>query len=364
MRRLVVRLAVCVGLVVVGGAIAGAPAFAQQELTLDGSLTFYGDDTEFANPFAEGQTLLGTFASLFLEAKLSERLVVRGGVFGHQRFGSRHGFDDVRPVLALVIGGPRSRLILGTLETMRRVDGAGPDRIGPHGLLPPIQNETLAFDRPWEAGAQWTVDAARVQQDAWVHWQRINTRDQREIFDAGLTNRMRLRDALRLRSEIHIVHQGGQLSASEAGPVGDSYAAAVGVEAAGAVSPIDRLSIEGYALGSRDVPDRARLSTARTGFGTFVRAAAEKRGWRAHAILWRATDFIKREGDPLYQSIRRDGTRMRGLRDYAEAGLTRTFALAPRSWLEASARWHRVENDYEYSFRILAVARLRTRLRP
>jgi hypothetical protein len=35
------------------------------------------------------------------------------------------------------------------------------------------------------------------------------------------------------------------------------------------------------------------------------------------------------------------------------------FPLAASSWLEASARWHRVENDYEYSFRVLAVAALR-----
>ena len=69
-------------------------------------------------------------------------------------------------------------------------------------------------------------------------------------------------------------------------------------------------------------------------------------------------DFIAREGDPHYQSIRRDGTSYRALRDYAEAGLTRLFPLAPQSWIEASARWHRVENDYEYSFRIVAVARL------
>jgi len=51
------------------------------------------------------------------------------------------------------------------------------------------------------------------------------------------------------------------------------------------------------------------------------------------------------------------------VRDYAEAGVTRMFALAPGSWIEASARWHRVENDYEYSFRVLAVGRITAWLR-
>jgi hypothetical protein len=341
--------------------VQAAPA-QPNDITLDARVTFFGDNTEFSNPFREGETLLGTFATVFVDARLSDRLVLRGGAFGLQRFGSDDGFDEVRPVIALVIGGSRSRLVLGTLETMRRIDGPGPDRTGPHGLLPPIQRETLAFERPWEAGVQWLMDTARVRQEAWVHWQKINTRDQREIFDTGLTSRVRLRDALTLRGDLHLVHQGGQLSAS--GPVGDSYAAAVGVEAGGVVPPLDRLSLEGYVLVSRDVPDRERMGEARTGLGTFIRAAIEEGGWRAHAILWRADDYAKAEGDLHYQSIRRDGTRYRGLRDYAEAGLTRTFPLAPGSWLEASARWHRVENDYEYSFRVLAVAALRKRLLP
>jgi hypothetical protein len=341
--------------------LAVQPVAAQvDEISLDADLTFYGDNTEFSNPFREGETMLGAFAAIVLEARLSERLAVRGGAFGNQRFGSDQAFDEVRPVLALVIGGPRQRLILGTLETMRRVDGTGPDRTGPHGLLPPVQRETLAFERPWEAGLQWTVDSARVKQEAWVHWQRVNTREQRELFDVGLTSRINVRRSLALRTDVHLVHQGGQLSA--VGPVADSLAATVGVEAAGAAGALDRLSLEGFALVSRYVPDRGRPKDARTGFGTFVRAAVEEDGWRLHAILWRACDFLKQEGDLHYQSLRRDGTRYRGLRDYAEAGLTRTFRLASRSSFEASARWHRVENDYEYSFRVLAVAKLRRRL--
>jgi hypothetical protein len=355
-----IRRVVFVSLVLV------TPAAAQSTVDVTARVTFYGDNTEFSNPFREGETLLGTFASVFVDARLSERLVLRGGAFGNQRFGSDDSFDEARPVIALIVGSKQSHLILGTLDTFRRVRAAtepGPDRTGPHGLLPPMQRETLAFERPWEAGMQWVLDVPRLRQEAWVNWQRMNTAEQREIFDAGLTSRIPLRDALTLRGDVHLVHQGGQLSASAAGPVADSVAAALGVEAAGDVPPLDRLSLEGYALVSRHVPDRERDDDARTGFGTFIRAAVEERGWRAHLILWRASDYIKAEGDPLYQTLRRDGTRMRGLRDYAEAGLTRTFRLAPASFLEASARWHRVENDYEYSFRVLAVAELTKRLK-
>lgn len=336
---------------------------AAQDLTLDldSSVTFYGDNTEFSNPFRTGETLAGAFASVFVEGRMSERLALRGGVLGHQRFGSGQAFDQVRPVLALVIGPASSRLVLGTLETMRRADGPGPDRTGPHGLIPPVQRETLAFDRPWEAGLQYVADTRRIRQEAWIHWQRSATPGQRERFDAGLTSRVPVRRALALRGELHLVHQGGQVRSAD--PVADSLAAGLGIEAAAPVGTLDRLSFEALAIVSRHVPDRARPAEARTGLGTFIRAAAEERGWRLHAILWRADDFIKAEGDPLYHSVERDGRRYRGLRDYAEAGVTRTVQLAPASWLEASLRWHRVERDYEYSFRILAVGRLRTRLK-
>jgi hypothetical protein len=47
-------------------------------------------------------------------------------------------------------------------------DPAGPDQTGPHGLLPPLQRETLAFDRPYEAGLQWTVAGQSYEHDSWL----------------------------------------------------------------------------------------------------------------------------------------------------------------------------------------------------
>jgi hypothetical protein len=350
-----------VALLLLCWSFAVQPTIAQDvDVDLHTLVMFYGDNTEFSNPFREGETLLGAWAKVFVEARLNDRLAVRAGVFGNQRFGSDRSFDEVRPVLALVVGGPRSRFIFGTLETVRRAEGPGPDRTGPHGLLPPVQRETLAFDRPWEAGLQWTLDSARVTHDWWVHWQRVNTREQRELFDAGSTSRIRLHRALTLRTDAHVVHQGGQHSSN--GPVADSMAATAGVEAAGPAGSLDRLSLEAFGLVSRYVSDRERPDQSRTGFGALFRVSTEKDGWRLHGILWRAGDFIKQEGDLHYQSLRRDGTKYRNLRDYAEAGLTRTFRLASDSFVEASVRWHRVENHYEYSYRVLAVAKLRSRL--
>jgi hypothetical protein len=57
--------------------------------------------------------------------------------------------------------------------------------------------------------------------------------------------------------------------------------------------------------------------------------------------------------------VRLDGLGYRNIRDYAEVGVTTLVPLAKDSWLEASFRGHRVEHDYEYSFRVFAVAKLR-----
>ena len=341
---------------------SATPAWAQvQSLTLKTSLVFYGDDTEFSNPFRTGDTTLGTYGVAFLEAAVNDKFTVRAGGFGNWRFGSSDAIDQGRPVLAMVIGSERSRFVLGTLETMRHVNGDGPDKTGPHGLLPPMQRETLAFDRAYEAGMQWIVDVPRFSHDAWINWQRLNTRDHREIFDAGITTTTRLRPEFSIRGDAHAVHQGGQHGGVE--PVADSVAAAAGVEAGAPVGRLKRLSLELLVLGSRTVFDRAQPDLTRGGFATFMRIATEGERWRAHLIMWRANGFVKVEGDPNYQAVRMDGTRYNGLRDYAEAGITGRFKVAPESVIETSIRLHRVEDNWDYSFRILGVTHLSWKLR-
>jgi hypothetical protein len=203
----------------------------------------------------------------------------------------------------------------------------------------------------------WTFHGAALRHEAWVNWQRLNTREHRERLDGGIAGAHQLTRHWSIPFHYHIVHEGGQLFAS--GPVADSQAGAVGVEVAGAAGGFSRAGLELYVVASRDVPDRERPERSRSGAAFFGRAAVERARWRGHLIVWRGDDFVKDEGDPNYQSIRRDGTRYRGVRDYSEAGLARTFEPAAGVTLEASARVHRVEGHYEYSYRIVAVTALR-----
>jgi hypothetical protein len=324
-------------------------------MTFVADVLFFGDNTEFRNPFREGETILGVAAAMAIELPLGERATLFAGGFGMRRDGSDRAFDLARPVLALRLHDGRSTVVMGTLDAPDAGSPAGPDRAGPHGLLPPLQRETLAFERPYEAGLQWTFAGATLTHDTWINWQRLNTPAARERFDVGAAGEARVTSWLAIPFQAHIVHEGGQLFA--AGPVADSTAFGSGAivrrRALGAA-----ITLEAIGLLSRYVPARDDPSRFIEGSGIFARAAAERGGWRGHAIAWHARDFVKVEGDANYGSLTRDGAR-RGPRDYAELGIARTFQPAPGALVETSARLHRVQGRLEYSFRVLGAVHVR-----
>ena len=305
---------------------SACPVFAQEHLTFQGDILFYGDNTEFRNAFREGETIFGTAVRAAAVFDLNDRVRVAVGAFGNVRFGGDEAFEQARPIVSLTLVGRRSSFVFGTLPPPRVGDPPGPDRTGPHGLLPPLERETLAFDRPYEAGLAWRFAGETLRHDVWINWQRVNTKEHRERFDAGAAGEVKVSRLAAIPFELHIVHEGGQLFA--AGPVADSAAFATGLALRGRVGPIERAAIEVYGLGSRFVPDRGVPSASRDGAGFFSRGSAERAGWRGHLIVWRGRDFVKDEGDPNYLSVRRDGSRYAGTRDYAEAGLSRTFRPA------------------------------------
>ena len=330
-------------------------------MTVRSDILLYGDNTEFRNPFREGETIFGAAARVAADIELNPRVTISLGAFGNQRFGSEDAFELARPVIAMTINGKRSAFTFGTLPALSASGPMGPDRGGPHGLLPPLQRETLSFDRPYEAGLQWDFAGATLKHSIWIEWQRLNTPDHRERFDGGLNFEWTRWDHASIPVQIHVVHEGGQLF--NTGPVHDSAAAAAGVSLHGHHDLLGLVSLELYAAGAQNVPDREHPDLDTTGIAFLGRAAAERSGWRGHLIMWRGRRFIKDEGDLNYQSIRRDGTRYTGIRDYAEAGLARRFQLAPAAILEVSGRIHRTETFYEYSYRVVAIASPRWRLR-
>src|SRR5207237_7180516 len=129
----------------------------------------------------------------------------------------------------------------------------GPDRGGTHALLPPLQRETLAFDRPYEAGLQWDFRGARLRHSLWLEWQRVNTAAHRERLDGGVNAEVTLTPHLSLPIQIHVVHEGGQLF--NTGPVDDSEALAAGIAWQTRSRRVGRISLEAYGAAARSVPD-------------------------------------------------------------------------------------------------------------
>ena len=94
------------------------PVAAQEQLTLGVDLAFYGDNTEFFNPWREGETLLGSEGRLFLDVDFNQHVTLRTGLFGNHRFGDADLFHIVRPVLALHLQNDFTRFIIGSLESI------------------------------------------------------------------------------------------------------------------------------------------------------------------------------------------------------------------------------------------------------
>jgi hypothetical protein len=338
-----------------------SPALAQHDVTLRTEALFYGDDTEFHNEFRDGETLFGVAARGAVEASLSERVTIAAGIAVNQRFGSDDAFEQVRPVISLTVRGQRSTFVVGTLPFSSIDNPVGPDNDGPHRLVPPLQRESLSYERPYEAGLAWSFAGSRLDHHFWLAWQRLNTVQHRERFDGGVRTSVSVNNTVSIPLQLHVVHEGGQQYA--AGPVRDSSAAAAGVRVNGLVAGAYRSTVEVLALGSRHVPDRATPDRTRDGVAFFGRASAERGGWRGHVIFWRGRNFIKEEGDANYLSVNMQGESYRGTRDYSEAGLTRRFTLAPSAVLDVAGRLHRVEGRYEYSFRILSAVSALWKLR-
>jgi hypothetical protein len=121
------------------------------------------------------------------------------GADGIALFGSERGFERVRPVVSLAVTAGPSTFVMGTLPRTHRASPPGDPRTL-HGLLPPLQRETLFFERPHENGLAWTLRTPRAHSTAWLNWQRLNTTAHRERFDAGPSPRCASRGIFRCRS--------------------------------------------------------------------------------------------------------------------------------------------------------------------
>src|SRR5712691_11039006 len=95
----------------------------------------------------------------------------------------------------------------------------------------------------------------RVAHDVWFDYQKLNTPEHREQFDAGAVGRLTIAGPFALGYQVHVVHHGGEQFAS--GPVADSFGYGPGLIVERRLAGLDSASLEAFGLLAYDRPDRA-----------------------------------------------------------------------------------------------------------
>jgi hypothetical protein len=323
----------------------------------------YGDNTEFFTPYRTGETILGGQVTSWLEAATGRRTALRIGFFADRHWGSDAFTDSLKPVLQAAYRGRQTTAVLGTLDNDRR-----------HGLLDPMMVSTRELTTPIEYGLQWRERRGWLQSELWVNWQRLNTVDQREAFEAGAVIRVDPVEHLRLEFQHLWSHRGGQLF--DAGvPVTNNRVTALGVTVRGRLPWVGNAAISFSRLWSDGHLDsQTPIERPSAGHGTLIQARIEPwRQWQFFAAHWQGVDFSAAAGDANYGSAGKDPGFYRGAREYTEVGASRRVASRREGMtLDAEVRWHRIDDEkseaffntsWEISYRVVVRAPIGVRLR-
>ena len=340
-------------------ALLGLLSLAFQPLRAEGAdilwknnFTFYGDNTEFFEPFRTGETILGQQGQSRLEAALGQRAFLSAGIFADYR--STSDVDpavDVKPLLSFEYREGGTRLVMGTLETLNR-----------HGFLEPLEVTYLEFTRPVEYGIQWLEQDPAFQCDLFLNWHQLNTPSEPEEFDYGGVLKQTLSDFFSLEEQFHGFHMGGQLYFTS---VFNNWIPAAGF----------RWKVPGF-LGETQITAFGILSGHLTGGDT------SQTQWGGGGYLklevvpdplldlfgigWQGRDFYSQEGDANYESYSStDSSTINQLHDfvrddrtYVEIGARRNFPLEGGALFEAEFRVHFIDEFTAYSYRLAVYAPL------
>jgi hypothetical protein len=331
-----------------------APAAAQR-LAWRTTATLYADNTEFFTPYRVGETLLGGQLATALEFRTGRRTSFTAGLWADHRFGDTEFADPIRPQIAFRYRGRTSTAIIGSYLPERR-----------HGHLEPLEVTTLEITRPIEYGAQWTERSRHWDAEVYLDWQKLNTEEQREVFDYGFVTRVRPVQVLSLEAQLHGLHHGGQLF--DAGvPVTNNTAYGLGITLAERFGGLGKTSFSAFRLWSNgNIDPNPSAGRPAEGRGWYLRGAVTPKGWfELFGIWWRGRDFLAQEGDNNYNSVGADSAFYRSRRKYWEIGVLRRTEIENGVTLDAEFRVHRIDDEdsvaflgtsLEYSYRLLVRA--------
>ncbi len=319
--------------------LLGAWACAQP-VSLQNQLTFYGDEEGFDGPFRQEETLLGQQFQSALEASTGERTSLEAGVFlDHPS--AVDSTVNFLPLLSFKYFTSTTRFIFGTLETEDR-----------HGLLEPLEVETLEITRAVEYGLQWKEADGWFRSDWFLDWQQINTQGNPEILDYGGVSRFRLAQALDAELQFHGYHQGGAIFYEG---VVNNYVLALGLRLHAPLGFLGTGEISTFGLLSGNLQGPfLQFTQSQWGRGFYMRGSVSP--WNVaelYGIFWAARDFFSWEGDPNYNSQGLNGY-YQSNRAYGEIGLRKEIAGGEDGDLEGEFRASCVDGEWDYSGRLVA----------
>lgn len=334
------------------------PVLGAQRIDWQLRATLYGDNTEFFTPYRVGETILGGQVQGWISGQATDHLALRLGAFADRRWGSEEFTDSLKPILAARYTTPHSLGVIGTLENTRR-----------HGLIDPLMVSTRELTTPIEYGLQWRERRERLDAEAWINWQRLNTPAQREAFEVGIVARARPVRGLSIDAQHLWSHHGGQLF--DAGvPVTNNRVTALGATLSGSLPIVRHGSVQAARLWSDGHLDPAYpTDQPRGGSGTWLRGEVNPWPlWALFVIHWRGQDFAAAAGDANYGSVGHTPGVYRAERRYTELGAWRRFGDASTGVsFDTEVRFHRIDSEqseaffgtpWELSYRIIVRAGL------
>lgn len=323
------------------------------DITWINSFTFYGDNTEFFEPFRTGETLLGQQGQSRFQAALGQRAFLSAGIFGDFRSMSDvNPFVDVKPILSFEYREGGTRLIMGTLETHDR-----------HGLLEPLEVTLLEFVRPVEYGIQWIEDDPAFKCDLFLNWHQLNTPFEPEQMDYGGVWKEPIDDNFLFEEELHGFHDGGQLYAT--GGIVNNWVPALGFRWK-IPGLLGSTRFDAFGIMSGLLMGDSTSGTQYGGGGYLKMEVAPDDRLSLFGIGWRARDFYTQEGDANYASYSSpDSTTIDQIHDfvrddrtYVEIGASRDFPLEGGAKFQAEFRVHFIDEYSAYSYRLAVYAPL------
>lgn len=322
------------------------------DIVLKNNFTFYGDNTEFFEPYRTRETLLGQQTENELEIGLGPTAFVSGGVFWDFRSTSVQDADvTVKPLLSFEYKMGGTRLILGTLDVENR-----------HGFLEPMEVTFLEFTRPIEYGFQWIEQDPSFHADLFLNWQQLNDPSQPESFDYGGVVNQALTDRLSVELQYHGYHQGGKLYFID---VYNNWVPGLGLRL-DLPEFLGRTQLAAFGLVSSQLAG-GTLSQMEWGQGLYLNATVTPvQNFDLFGIGWVGSNFYSQEGDANYMSysdpysftVDDPHPFVQSNRTYFEAGLRKIFPIEGGSTFTTELRSHWIDEYWAFSFRLWATVPL------